>query len=412
MLRLSRVLLVSALVLALCAPMAMATTSRVIALASAHNYLNDDSNIFRWYGTLPSYANMVYVAGGQASGFGDVSANYQALGFTYSRGEESSWGTFAIFLLHQDLNDMSFFVFNPLINFANDGFPGVGGGGSTLPSLPTTKLVLAWGKSWGDWDIGVMFTNSNVSMETPTTGKNDVKFTTIGGGARWDINPDHYADVNLTFGFAGGDSLGGFDKSSSWDIAARLFREQMADLTIVPYFGYRTYDFSMTDPAEPTGNKGWGMDLGVSLNWDVNANNLLIFVTELMWANAKYSRPGTDQTEVSASVIPNFRIALETDINSWLTTRVGAQKTLAKITQKDATGAESIYTDVNVWPAGVSAGLDNFAFDLGAGFHVGEWDVDLVFSDDLPFRLGYWMTGFGTNDLTPPTTRISGTYRF
>ena len=235
MLRLSRVLIVTALVIAVCAPMANATTSRVIALANTGNYINDDSNIFRWYGTLPSYSNMVYAEGGRATGFGDVSADYQALGFTWTRGEESQWGTWAIFLLHENLNDMSFFVFNPLVNFANDGNPGIGGGGATLGALPVTKFVLAWGKTWGDWDLGVFFTNSNVSIETPTTGTNDLSFTTVGGGLRWDINPDHYADFNLTLGFAGGDSLGSFDKSSSYEIAARAFREQWNDLIASHY---------------------------------------------------------------------------------------------------------------------------------------------------------------------------------
>ena len=423
MLRLSRVLIVTALVVALCAPMAFATTSRIIAMAETFNYINDNANIFRWYGTLPSYANMVYAEAGQAMNTSGASmltsVDYQALGFTYTRGEESPWGTWGIFLLHNSVNDMSLFYFNPLENYGNDGLPGVS---ATNPPLPTTKLVLMWGRGFGDWDVGVVYTNSNASIETPAGsplgGVNNKQFSSIGGGVRWDVNPDHYVDASLTFSWSGGDStVGGtttsrFANSSSWEIGARAFREHWPELTIVPYFGYRSYDFALEGTAAPNGNKGYQLDLGVSFNWDVNANNLLMFVTEVGWANNKPSRQPAapnDQAEINVQVLPTFRVALESDITSWLTTRVGAVKTLAQVKVKAADGAETIYTDVNTVP-GVN--LEDFGWFLGTGFHVGEWDIDLVLSDETPFRLGYWLTGFGGNDNTPPVGRISGIYRF
>ena len=61
MLRVGKILVLSLLVTSLCASMAFATTSRVIALGGTSRYINDDSDIFRWYGTLPSYSKMVYV---------------------------------------------------------------------------------------------------------------------------------------------------------------------------------------------------------------------------------------------------------------------------------------------------------------------------------------------------------------
>ena len=56
--KISKILILSVLVLAM-ASVASATTSRVIALANAAPYMNDDSDIFRWYGTISSYNDMV-----------------------------------------------------------------------------------------------------------------------------------------------------------------------------------------------------------------------------------------------------------------------------------------------------------------------------------------------------------------
>jgi hypothetical protein len=61
---------------------------------------------------------------------------------------------------------------------------------------------------------------------------------------------------------------------------------------------------------------------------------------------------------------------------------------------------------------GPSSTGGDFDWSLGGGFHLGEWDIDAVFSHELPFRLGYWLTGWGVGDIDPPVGRVSGTYRF
>ena len=85
---------------------------------------------------------------------------------------------------------------------------------------------------------------------------------------------------------------------------------------------------------------------------------------------------------------------------------MGATKTMTKTETTDAAG------NVTTVTGNPFAGGDDFEWFLGAGFHVGDWDIDAVIDHDTPFRLGYWLTGFGTDDPDPPVTRISGTYRF
>ena len=149
--------------------------------------------------------------------------------------------------------------------------------------------------------------------------------------------------------------------------------------------------------------------IGAALNMDVNSNNMLIFAAELENGSIKDSKPGPDnQFEISWLTLPTFRIALESDINSWLTTRVGAYKMMTKYTVKNDAGDETSATGPNnevFFP-------QDYNFFLGAGFHLGEWDIDANINPEMPFRLGYWLTGFGVQDPDPPIYRVSGVYRY
>jgi hypothetical protein len=400
MFKISKVLILSVVVISL-ASAAFATTSRVIGLAGAAPYINDDSDVFRWFGTISSYNNMVMAEAGQVSPgvvFGDLSTDYQGLGFTKSLGQDAWLGTWGIFLLYNSVDDMSFFAFNPL------GTPGAEG---TVPT-PTTKFVLQWGNEVEDvLSYGLTFTASNASIETTAGGTNDVKYYQFGGGIRGDIGESAYYDLVLSFGNAGGDTLGGYDKGTSWDFAGRAFYEFQDDLTVVPYLDWNFFDFSYQDIPATSGLKNSSdITVGLSLNWDVNTNNMLIFATEVEFLTLKPSKVASgDQSEIKITNLPKFYVALESDITSWFTFRVGASKTMQKFEAIDAVGDQFIAT-------GPSSTGGDFDWSLGGGFHLGEWDIDAVFSHELPFRLGYWLTGWGVGDIDPPVGRVSGTYRF
>ena len=113
----------------------------------------------------------------------------------------------------------------------------------------------------------------------------------------------------------------------------------------------------------------------------------------------------------------NIDVALESDVTSWFTFRLGATKTMTKTTITIPTGEEYAFT----YPIDVAAFLEgegtvielsDFTWHMGGGFHVGEWDIDAVFSHELPFRLGYWLTGYGNNLDEALVSRVSATYRF
>ena len=199
MFKVGKVLVLSLLVVGMCTPMAMATTSRVQALAGAGSYINDDSDVFRWYGTLPSYSKMVMAEVGDIR-FTEDGSYYQALGFTHDWGEDHWLGTWGVFLLKNSIEDGSFYLFNPL--------PTLGLGADH----PSTKFALTWGKDLGGVSLGVMFTRSDIMFQFPGGAENSLNFMTIGAGVRWDMSETMYTDLAATVGMAGGDTLGGFDK--------------------------------------------------------------------------------------------------------------------------------------------------------------------------------------------------------
>jgi len=354
---------------------------------------------------------MVMAEGGQASGsLGDVSADYQALGFAKSLGKDDWLGTWGIFLLYNSIDDMSFFANAMFANPVDETNP-VGTPSNELSlSTPTTKFILSWGNEIEDvLSYGLMFTSSNASVETSPGSTDDMSYWTFGAGIRGDIGDDAYYDAALTFGNAGGDTLGGFDKGTAWDFAFRAFWEWTDELTLVPYFDYNFWDFSYKNVAASSGTKFTDFTLGLSVNWDVNSNNMLVFATEVEWNTEKDSKiDASDTEETKQTILPKFYVALESDITSWLTTRVGASKTMLK-EKETVTSGGTTTTTTETSPS--SPGGD-FEWTLGLGFHIGEWDVDAVVSHEAPFRLGYWITGFGAGDPDPPVQRISATYRF
>ena len=409
MFKVGKVLVLALLVVGLCAPLALATTSRVQALAGASSYINDDSDIFRWYGTLPSYSKMVMAEVGDTR-FTDDGSYYQALGFTHNWGEDHWLGTWGIFLLKNSIEDGSFYLFNPLYTL------GLGA------DHPSTKFALTWGKDLGAVSLGVMFTRSDIMLQLPGSSEEDLDFMTLGAGVRWDVGEKMYADLAATLGMSGGlflETVGtdtllvGFDGNISYNFEGRLFYEFMDNATLVPFIGYRAADFSLEDAdvAVSSGDKTSDVMLGASLNFDVNTNNMLVFATEMEFYNWEPSKKATgDEQEFSATVLPRFYVALESDITSWFTARVGATKTMVKFKIKNEDGDQIIFTDPRYFALLDEISMDDFAWFLGGGFHVGEWDVDAVFDPSMPFRLGYWLTGY--SDSTPPIGRVSATYRF
>ena len=436
----SKILLVSMLVVVFASSLAFATTSRVRSLANSGDYLSDDSNVFRWYSTLPSYAHLVQAELGTFYGvyYDGVALSSRGLSLNYGCGEDAKWGTYRITLLEYAVDDPAFNSINP---FFSGLTPGNIADNVAAPynSTPVNKWDVAGGWELGEsFTLGVALTRSSFKTEDETedtSTKISSSFTTIGAGLTWSNNEDMLLDLAFTYGFAGGESEYTADPTPDpakieWDgknafaIAGRMFWDWKDFVKLVPVIEYGQAEYSLTRTEtgypSPNGNKVMGFRGGVGLDIEVNGDNTLIFAAEFQTAKSEYANPDTlssSDKEESITVLPTLKLALESEITSWLTTRIGATHNNVSTKQTAVGGDEFKYTNDS---PGEEDFLSSFEWFLGVGFNVAEWVIDMELSPETPFSVGYWLTGYsafggfvdGPFSGSGPVYRISGAYHF
>lgn len=406
---------------------AAATLSRLRAMGNVDNYIEDDANIFSWYATLPSYSNMVWmelqnddmvwgdyywVSDNGEGDYGDwVRGTY---GLSYALGEDGQYGTLAMFF--QEGN----FGINPFGAFYGMGAPW------TDAFLFTNFVWEKWNAMYGyamdGMSFGLYFSRADMMYkEEYPDGEDEEKmaYTTIGAGARFDVGDNMYAD--LAFDISMGSytdtetSYGEISEDGNMDMAfrGRLFYEMNETVTLVPYVGYEMFDFSLqADSAgfygdeECYGSKGMMFDFGIGANIMVNDDNLVVFAVEPF----KYMKGepseclGEESYEGTITTMPRFLLALESDIRDWLTFRSGCSKSLEKWEMTGEYEGDEYTETMTSAP---------FEWYLGLGFHVGDFDIDCVLNKEVPFSMGYWLTGFQPDyDEETPVWMISAKYHF
>jgi hypothetical protein len=431
----SRIALASVLVLVVGATVASATTSRVRSLANVGDYISDDSAVHRWYSTLGSFANQVNAEVGDWTNT-DLT-DTRGLGWNHACGEDGKWGTYRITLNEASLSHPGFWIGNPFYQGHSpqeNGFPFVGDLEFPYEETPLNRWDVA-----GAWDIGESFA-LGVSIteskwfftDTANDIESDNRWLTIGAGATWTNNENMVLDVLANFGNASGETVVGtgaaqstldWDSGTAFEIAARLFYDWKDYVTLVPVIDFTTSEYSLTQtetPANPlpppNGQKTTDFMLGLGLNMDVNQDNMLVFALE--WMNRSTEFSVTDTTaantkEVTANFLPTIRLALESHITSWLTTRIGAAKYIGSI--KEETNGGDEFEESPGIPGTTFFDPSGFDWFLGCGFNFAEWTVDLELADETPFGLGYWLTGYSgawSASGYGPIGRISAVYNY
>jgi len=423
----SRIALASFLILLLGASAAFATTARVRSLANAGDYMSDDSNVNRWYSTLTSYANQVNAEMGSWDGF--TLSGTRGLSWINACGEDGKWGTYRISLNESSLNAPGFWVGNPFysVHAPSDGtiIPGIGG--PVFGETPLNRWDLAGGWDLGEnMALGVAVTQSKwKAKDTQANAEASDSWMTLGAGLTWTNNDNTVLDIMVNYGTAGGKYNDGNNVTAEWDaktafdIGARLFYDWKDDVALVPMAEFATSDYSIkytdnsTTPAGtnpvPNGQKITDFMFGLGINKDVNQDNMLLFAIEVMNRKWEDSNSDTTSVEYSSMYLPTFRLALESHITSWLTTRVGAAKYLVTEKMKDNNGEQTWGEGTPTLVAPAPNGFDWF---LGCGFNVAEWTIDLELADQTPFTLGYWLTGYQGYSASGPVGRISAVYNY
>lgn len=436
----SKIVLVSVLVLMVAASMSFATTARVRSLAYTGDYMSDDSNAMRWYSVLPMYANQVNAELGTLGNaepdglpFVYFLDGTRALSVNYACGEDGKWGTYRISLNENTLDSPGLWSTNMMFMTMLPGMAPTGLSGTTTP---LNKWDFAGGWELGEnASVGVSVTRSSWNYEDPDNSANQ-SFTSVGVGGTWSNNDGMALDGTFTWGVANGDAnfstnpLAGtdpytveFDSKNAIEIAGRMFWDWKDDVTVVPVASFANSDYSLKDNQDPsnvggpgTGDKMKDFKVGVGLNMDVNTSNMLIVAGEFRYMKWEYSNSDTTSgtlAEISSRYLPTIRMALETRVTSWMTTRIGAAKHLGEL-KLTSTDGEEVKVEPGT-PAYFYPDLSSFDWTLGVGFDVAEWTVDLELDSAAPFSTFYWITGYSyydTDSSYGPVTRISALYNF
>ncbi|MCH7548418.1 MAG: hypothetical protein IH969_02590 [Candidatus Krumholzibacteriota bacterium] len=433
----SKVVLVSMLIVVVAASISFATTARVRSLANTGDYYSDDSAVNRWLSTLPSYANQVGAEVGSFSGQGSL-GNTRGLSWSFRAGDA---GTYRLTINENALDNPGFWIINPFYTVFS---PGNAGPNTGVGATPINRWDLAGGWEFGEnMALGVNYTRSSwssdiIDPDPDMTTRSSNTWTTVGAGFSWSDNEAIAFDALLNVGFLGGEFDAGpvagteeWDSKTSFDLAARLFYDWKDNVTVPIKAEYISADYSRKDSQStiplPNGDKTTAFQFGVGINMDVNQGNMFIMAIEWTRMTWEYSNPdtltgpGPGPIERTITGLPTIRMALESSINSWLTTRVGAARHQYKVTDKDGV-QEAEYTDGSgvtnplggSFNASVIDGQSAFEWFLGIGINLAEWTIDMELSEDTPFSLGYWVTGYTAFSATNegPVGRISATYNY
>jgi hypothetical protein len=425
----SRIALASVLVLMLGVVAANATTSRVRSLANVGDYISDDSAVNRWYSTLVSFGNQVNAEMGDWTNT-DLTDS-RGLGWNLTCGEDGKWGTYRVTLDEASLSHPGFWIGNPFYQTQAPqdlGFP-VGSIAFPYNNTPLNRWDIAGAWEIGDaFAVGASITQSKWFVDDAATPfKSDNSWLVLGLGGTWTNNDNMVLDVLFNFGNAGGKTEAAgvtteWDSGTAFEFAGRLFWDWKDNVTLVPVFDYAQSDYSLKSSAgplaTPNGQKTSSVMLGVGLNMDVNQDNMLVFALE--WADNKAEYSNADNTapaaaaKASLTYMPTLRLALESDITPWLTTRIGAAKYIGTLKVENQAGQEVKTGPGQPWDYNTPNGFDWF---LGCGFNFAEWTVDMELASETPFGLGYWLTGYNqiwdeTSGGFGPVGRISAVYNY
>jgi hypothetical protein len=409
------------------ASIASATTARVRSLANVGDYISDDSAVNRWYSTLPSFGNQINAEMGQWNG---VSLNdTRGLGWIHAIGDNGKWGTYRISLNENAIDDAGFWMGNPFysVHLPGNATGTLGSASPTYADTPMNKWDLGGGWELGDnIALGVSVTQSKWNAEdTAAAAKVSNSFMTFGAGITWTNNDKLVVDGSVTFGTAGGsEDIAGskteWDSKTAFDVAGRVFYDWKDNVTLVPVAEFATSDYSLKNstaaiPA-PNGQKVTDFMLGIGLNMDVNKDNMIVFALEYMHRDFESSNKSTVATDIDKTTVqymPTVRLALETQVTSWLTTRVGAAKFLGSSETTHINGDKTKFTPGTPLAFTAPDTFPGFDWFLGCGFNVAEWTIDLELASETPFNLGYWITGY-TNYSTAagPVTHIAAVWNY
>jgi hypothetical protein len=332
---------------------AMASSARISGLNVSGDYVKGDyTGMFTFLSEVNGVGNLAYVEAGSAErDFGD-----HAVGAVLPGLFDGRMGVWS-FHLRQE---------HPAL-----GQSGIGewlGPDFGDPNGANTgeAFDVIWGHRMGSGNLGVRLNRSFQSYDDGSTvveGNGDHGRNVLGLGAGYDFE---WAD-NGTIQFSGLYQSRHFkqsatdksDNGKALQLTARMLHKFGGNATLIPVVKYASFDQARLSGTTDVTEKYTQIQAGLAGNWTVGTGDLLVFGAQFAHNTFDF---GT--TEIRENYAPSVFLALETQLNPWLSFRAGAQNAMFLMHTQE-TGAlqtESKYHE--------------FSFNLGTSVKLGSLMLD------------------------------------
>ncbi len=415
--------LAALIAIAIVSTMAAATDSRIASIGAASTFIKDYTDIYFLPSNLTLYPRLINAE------LGTYPASYPYYGsasITWTNNEEQTWGVMGIDFNHAIVGEQQFKNDVTMINTAF-------GPGDVLPH-PDNKWHLFWAKKFGTMAAGLHLARAAGAMTQDLSDSTGNTGTLEANSGLWNINagismsPMENVDFDAAFAYqmlsfksedswtnvapATGSTTIESDGGSNIMFGARAFYGMSDELKLVPVIGVNMYNIGYktayagldTVGNTPFGGEKSGMEIkgAFGINYKPAENVTLIGGLHLGYSKTTvkdsmdvlnpYIVPGYGPfSELSGTTftLPGFSAAVEAELVHWMWVRFGASKMISKTTYK----FNELPSIANEREGETSSTDAAYAFNFGLGLKFGKLCIDAKLNDDMPFDLGYLMSG-------------------
>jgi len=369
---------------------ALATGPRTSALGGENSFFEDDSNVLRWYGSLPEYGNQIVIGtghhdlAGQEVSWADSKSGFFT-GVQANLGAEGKEGTAAIFF-HEQMRDSDI--------------------STSIEADPGNSFTIMYGRKIGQALVGLALKqgswewNSGVAEDDDRAGYSDFNRTTVGFGIRADLSQKSYFDVSFdlrrlhwfNLGKIPGENIP--DPWHNFNFRARVFIAVGNKMAVVPAVELWSEEYLDTrgDFLDNEIHINKMQRLGCGLNYFPNSDNFMLVSADYFGIKKESTNPLENEF---SKKLHKYKIhfATESRWNHWLTLRASA-------------GWEYFMCEDNfVTTTDLTEAV--FPLSCGAGFHLGGFDLDVALASHEPGLLNpNWDVLFSSE----PSTQAVGTW--
>lgn len=426
---------------------AQASTSRLEGMLLPGDYTSDYTTIYSWPASITGLGNLVYGELGNLN----TSSSDLAMGAVLPNLWDGRYGVWAIHLRQMTpalgQGDISSNV-NP------------GAGGIDPNTNGNQSFDLGWGKKIGKNSWGLVLNRSYNSFEdefpgTTWTFKQDNAINEgtgynagtlhrnifgVGAGISMEMSEQTTVEGSVLWQTRtyenghGGTGAFKFEDNggANYMIGVRAMHKCAPNVVVVPVLKYYAFDLSSKATgaiAQTFDNTAKGWQVGAAGNWAIGSNDM--FVLGLTFAQNKLDQqqdlfgvatfsnnlsnaPGAfnDTLTATETLTPQVFMALETQVNSWLTLRFGVNKAAWRSVKVEGYTDEVVAGVYTTHTETLTLKDSPFAMATGAGVKLGSLKFDAVlasgfFNDPFSDLLG------GNNSTTStPFTKVSATYNW